>query len=78
MGDPMVLKITLYCIGAGLGVLGFVAGSKILGIASQPRSVEVVQSNAASEAEGQRQRTLWAMFLLGIVGGVYIIIIAAR
>ena len=78
MNDPILLKTTLYLVGAGLGILGFVAGGSILGIASRPRSVEVVQSNAASEAEGQRQRKLWAMFLLGIIGGVYVIIIAAR
>jgi hypothetical protein len=73
MIDPTVLKVTLYIIGAGLGALGFVAGSKILGIASQPRNIEIVQSNAASDAEGQRQRTLWAMFLIGVIGGVYVI-----
>jgi hypothetical protein len=78
MNDPILLKTTLYFIGAGLGILGFVAGSKILGIASRPRDLAVAQSNAASDAEGQRQRTLWAMFLIGVIGGVYVIIIAAR
>ena len=78
MQDPIVLKTMLHIIGAGLGVLGFVAGGQILGLASQPRGRDPEEPNTTTDTEGPRQRTLWAMFLFGIIGGVFVIILAAR